>query len=240
MRALGSLAAAIAATAFAGACSGPRPEPARWPSSRTLSFSGLEWHVRAAGTGGPGPNLWSDAGESVRIDEEGRLRLRLRADGLTWHAAEVWTVLPEGRARVEVHLDEVPPALPPEAVLGLFVYRDDRSELDVELGRFGDPAHPGAQFAVAPQLRPGNLHRFPLPVAPGPSVHVIEWGEEAVGFESRFPGGPPVRWRYEGPDVPEPGGHALHLNLWLAGGRAPAEEQGVEVVIGKVIVRPLP
>ncbi len=43
-------------------------------SARTLDFAGPQWQVRT-GSGGPGPNSWSDSEQSVWVDASGKLHL---------------------------------------------------------------------------------------------------------------------------------------------------------------------
>src|SRR5271165_635656 len=57
---------------------------------RTLQFAGQTWNVRK-GHGGPGPNRWSDARESVWVDDQGRLHLKIRQIAGEWACVEVWT-----------------------------------------------------------------------------------------------------------------------------------------------------
>lgn len=57
---------------------------------RTVQFSGFTWRVKASPSAGPGPNAFSDSVRVVRVDQRGRLRLRIvRIDGVWWCAEVV-------------------------------------------------------------------------------------------------------------------------------------------------------
>lgn len=213
------------------------PPPPLSASTRAVLFGGRTWAIRASGEGQvPGPNDWSDREDAVWVDDGG-LHLVLRRDGDRWRGVEMSTVLPPEAVHVQATVASPLSVLPAEAVFGLFVYRDDDHEADIELSRWGSP-HIGTngQFAVAPY---GNdqKHRFQLDPAAGGSELVLDWRVDRVAFEARQSGRVLAEWRDTGERWRVRDGYRLHLNLWLYEGRPPADGKDVEVVLSELVVR---
>lgn len=55
---------------------------------KTVIFAGLTWNVKS-GIGGPGPNNWSGSSNSVWVDSEGQLHLKIRKIGSIWYCSEL-------------------------------------------------------------------------------------------------------------------------------------------------------
>lgn len=213
---------------------------------RIVRFAGHDWEVKTSGRRqvGPGPNWFSDAEDSVWVDEAGRLHLRIRRAGNRWYAAEVICRDPLGHGTYRFEIDSNVDAFAPSVVLGLFTWSDDPAyhhrEIDVEVARWGNAADPtNAQYVVQPYDTPGNLVRFGVPA--GPSSHSFAWTPDAVFFASA--GGPDgttplAAWTYAGPDVPLPGDEQPRINLWLFRGAAPADGQPVEVIVRDFVFEP--
>lgn len=214
---------------------------------RTVRFAGIDWAVKAGRGLGPGPNDWSDDPRSLWVDDAG-LHLRIRRDGDRWLCAEATA---GAVARFGPHLFRIATPLDrldPIVSLGLFLYRDDDREIDIEFARWGNPAAANAQYVVQPAL-PGRIHRFPWS-GPRPSVHRIDWGPGSVAFASgpdrRDPPGdrpsPGEEWIFSGGPIPqESAGLRIHINLWLFRGRPPTDGTEVETVISRMdFPQPLP
>ena len=218
---------AIAAALAAGtlAASAAPIEAARGDAprrGRTVEFAGRTWNVKAGRALGPGPNDYSDGPDAAAVDAQGRLRLALTPGaGGRWNSVEVSTPdsLGHGEYRWVVAGDLA--ALDRRTVLGLFTYEDDAHEIDFELGRWGDPQAPDAQFAVQPYA-PDSLRRFDTGAA-GRLTGGFTWTAAAVRFAcwaGTDTTKPPLRaWDYAGPKVPRPGRERTHMNLWVFEGR---------------------
>lgn len=210
---------------------------------RTVEFSGLTWSVRS-GEGGPGPTRWSDDPGSVWVDKAGRLHLKVRKVGTVWQCAEVTTRASFGYGDYRFQIVGNVEAFDPNVVAGLFTYRDDTHEIDVEFSRWGVAGSPPAQYVVQPGSRPGNVKRFRLGLKGDESTHSFAWTEGSVLFESYRglsdhprPGQLIERWTCTSPDVPKAGGEKLHINLWLDRGRPPSDGAEVELVVASVTVK---
>ncbi len=210
----------------------------RWHgwSDRHVPFAGRCWQVRASDTPvGAGPHLWSASPEAVDLERDG-LRLGVRAHHGRWFGAEVRTPLPSDVHSVSLDLVGPLGALDPQVVVGAFVYRDDLSELDIELSTWGRPAAANAQFAVAPPVGQ-RRHSFALPQHARRARLQIEWTPTEIRFSAEPEGGPVTRWSYSAADRPSPRGHSLHVNVWTLDGAGPTDRRPVEVRVEELSVR---
>ncbi|MDX1584114.1 MAG: glycoside hydrolase family 16 protein [Thermoanaerobaculia bacterium] len=199
----------------------------------SLSFSEMEWVVRDH-EGNPGTGCWNATEESVSVDESGVVSLRLAELDGQWCQAEVASRAPAryGRHRFQVisRLDE----LHPSVVLGLFLYRDDEREIDIEISRaFGQKDDVGI-FVVQPSDE-GRSHSFPIELSGDYTTHEIDWRPGVVRFSSWHGhcdegpcGGWIERWEYRGDRIPtESDELRVMMNLWLRDGEEPEAPQEV-------------
>ena len=223
-------------TVVRGGRARPR-DRSRAPRARSITFAGHSWTVKTGQGVGPGPNDFADTSDNVRLDGTGQLHLALtQRDGRPVCAEVVGPALGYGVYEWVVSGDLA--GLDPNTVLGLFIYRADQSEEEIdflEVSRFGEKANADCQFVVQPHA-PDSMHRFRSGGArvltcrclwqPG-LVHARCWAGEDT---SRTP---LADWRYTGPKIPRPGGQGLRVraNLWAFHGRAPATTRRQEVVI---------
>jgi hypothetical protein len=225
---------------------------------RSLTFSDHEWLVKASDDAleGPGPNYWGDGPENVWVDRQDALHLKITNRGGVWRCAEVVSKESLGYGRYVFHLAAGAAQINENVVLGLFTWdiAPDHAhrEIDIELGRWGDPANEDAQFVVQPYEHAGNLRRFRLPGGtglPGPpkgsqavfeaTTYLFDWRSHQVAFETWL-GDPEAdmaraslvaSWTYTGPDIPPPGNEQLRINLWLFRGDPPSDGREVELVV---------
>lgn len=120
-----------------------------------------------------------------------------------------------------------------------FIYADTSHELDNEYSGSGRliPVPYNAQFVVQPYLVSGNLFRCTQP-SMSQSTTQMEWHSDHVTFRawngwSSNPAPADViqQWTYTGSYMPRQGLEAVHIHLWLYGGRAPVSGTGDELVI---------
>jgi hypothetical protein len=217
-------------------CSPVAPMTEPEDTTRTIQFAGRTWYVKEGIGLGPGNNNWSDDPQSVWVDDEGKLHLRIRKIDGRWYSAQVNAVDYTGyglhRFFVETPLDN----FDEDVVVGLFLYRDDDHELDIEISRQGQPPGANAKYAVQPYFHEGNRESFTLEWD-GPTTHEIEWFPGVVRFASIRESGHVIhQWSYRGDDIPDER-HRLRIqiNLWLAAD-TPAREREVELVISDLEV----
>ncbi len=212
--------------------------------TRKIDFSGTTWTVKS-GFGGPGPNNWSDSQESVWLDDLDRLHMKIREINGVWHSAEIYTdaVTSHGEHRflVEGQVDDMDRS----AVLGLFVYFDDLTEIDIEYSKWGAASRQNVgQFVIQPYGTGGNLQSFVARLDTSLSTHLFNWQPDSITFASiqgLHQQDPPSvdeyihRWNYRGNDNPDPAkGLRTRINLWMFRGASPVDTTNLEVIIRDV------
>jgi hypothetical protein len=126
-------------------------------NARTIHFSGMEWQVKN-GVGGPNPNnitqnYWSDSPESIWVDDEGRLHLKIRYDDGVWKCAEIQSNETVKYAEYTWEISNPIDDLDPNVVLGLFLYSDQHDhEYDIEFSQWGRTS----EIQKMPFIRPGD------------------------------------------------------------------------------------
>ena len=225
--ALSSIALLCLATAGCGAL----PRDTFHPADREVCLSGYEWEARfGPSPGGAASNRWGAGPANVESTGAG-LRLALAHDGSGWLAAEVRTELPANARRVEFDVLLTDGEVAENVVLGLFVYRNDRHELDIEASRWGIADAPLWQFAL--QTPNGaRTWRFDLNSAPA-STHSLEWGRGRVEWNSNDANASEGRTRRITPRRLSP--RYIHMNLWLDRRRPPGVGN-IEVLVTAVRV----
>jgi len=197
---------------------------------RVLRWAGRSWLVKSGRRRGPGNNDWSDDPQAVWVDDAG-LHLTIGKRGSAWQSAEVSSLESLGWGDYEWAVD-LPKEIPPEIVFALFVYQDDRHEIEaIEMSQWGDPtnAH-NAQYCLQPAAK-DSMHRFNVTCR---SITVrFSWRPEHARF-SCFAGGdtsaPPIAaWAYSGPKLFRPGRERVHMNYWLVAKPPSAQPQGIVV-----------
>jgi hypothetical protein len=195
------------------------------------------------GSGGPGPNLWSDSPNSVWVDADGQLHLKIRKVGSSWYCSEVYAQKSYGYGEYRFYVASNPAKYDPEIVAGLFTYETDTREIDIEFSRWGNPGNVDGWFTIQPVVA-GNQQSFPIIFAGDSSTHKFTWNNSNIFFQSyegHFATLPATEklikeWNYTGKNIPPAGNERLHINFWLFGGHRPVNEQEAELVITSVTV----
>jgi hypothetical protein len=135
---------------------------------KEIWFSGQKWIVESSLTSprGPGANYFSDSSETVWVDGEGWLHLKIRKEGKLkkWACSSVRSVLPADYGIHRFYLVGDVGNLDKNVVLGLFLYRmdtekrDEGGEVDIEFSTWGLPkALPGGEI-----VKPDNNMQYVL------------------------------------------------------------------------------
>ena len=203
---------------------------------RTIEFSGHRWEVRGW-FGSPGTGCWSDSDQSVWVDDEGRLHLKIRKVGGTWCQAEVRALEPSTTGDHTFHVIARLDQLDPDVVLGLFLYDHD-AELDIEMtGSFGEETQRGWYTIFGPEADLVAQNAFQVELSGSYTSHNIRWYPHRIDFESWHGHcqAPPCagwlhRWTYSGPSRP-PDEMVLQprINFWLHADGSLDEDQ--EIII---------
>ncbi len=214
-------------------------------ANRFIDFAGGLWLVKDSpfpNPASPGPNFWDNSEDSVFVDAQGRLHMKIRQIGGVWHSSQVTLLEPLAFGDYRFQIQGDPDLLDPNVILGLFMFTNNNEEIDIELSRWGNATEPDAgQFVIQPYFNsPDNLERFSLADAGTLSTQRFNWQADSIFFEA-FKGGADApqstadilhQYHYQGPDVPPLAPFAqIHINLWLMGGNAPIDGQEVEFII---------
>jgi hypothetical protein len=212
---------------------------------RSLKFSGYDWTVKSnRGRVGPGPNYFSDSDESVLVDAQGRLHLKITQRDGQWHCAEIVSTRSLGYGTYSFYLDSTVDHLDPQVVLGMFTWNDapdyNHREIDIEVSRWGRAENQNAQFVIQPYTRSQNILRFQIPPGLPASLHSFTWEPGKVFCQSmKSPNSLPrdgssvIQQHTFTEGVPQAGGENARINLWLLAGRPPADGKETEVIINK-------
>jgi len=218
------------------------PQPKAIDGLRTIRFSGYDWWVKQNDQArGPGPNLFSNSEQSVWLDDDNRLHLTIEKRDGQWLCSEVVTMESLGYGTYTFELDSPVQDLDRNSVIGLFTWSDQNEqhhrEIDVEVGRWGDPSNQLGQFVVQPYDHPGNMRRFAIPPGVRHTTFTFEWGPEDIKFRATAGRSPWLfgyeldRWTYDGPDLPTPGDENVRINFWMNGGDTPQSEERMELIV---------
>jgi len=204
--------------------------------SKMLNFSGYEWRVRNAPSNRGGMNLY-DA-ENASVDENGAMHLRIAKAGDKWTCAEVSLNRSLGYGTYSFLVRDTS-RLEPAATLAIFTWDyagadQNYREVDIELGRWGDPTSLNAQYVVQPYYVHTNIVRFAVPA--GELTHSFHWEPGRLSFKTmRGAGGAStaraVAEHVFTSGVPSPGMEAARMALYVFGSSKLPLQNGAEVVI---------
>jgi hypothetical protein len=103
---------------------------------KTINFSNIDWDVKQGDHLPPRCNNWKD--DNVRVDEKGWLHLKIRKDDETWYSSEIVSKNFYGYGEYLFYVIGKIDDYDPMIILGMFSYRDDKNEVDIEIANFGD------------------------------------------------------------------------------------------------------
>lgn len=107
-------------------------QPASATPTNTVTWSGYTWTVRDCQQtqSTPGPNYWS-AG-NVWVDQNGWLHLKISNSSGNWCCAEIVSTQTFGYGTYAFYTVSRVDNFDKNVVLGLFAYKDDSHEVDIE------------------------------------------------------------------------------------------------------------
>jgi hypothetical protein len=119
--------------------------PPHITSMKSINWSGYTWNVRAPGTGGPGPNYWSDSLQNVDV-VNGELLLAFAKNGPSgeWSSVELDCAKSLGYGTYRWVVNSRLDTLDAHTVLGMFTYDGSagpsHNEIDIEPSHWGNMA----------------------------------------------------------------------------------------------------
>ena len=227
------------------ACSSSEKDDTEPPKSttRVIKFSGYEWVVRTSDDKkqGPGPNLFSDSEENVWVDSAGRLHLKIVQRNGYWYCAGVTLKHSQGYKKYVFYMASRVDKLDENVVGGLFTYKNDIEEIDIEFSKWSQTANQNSQFAIQPADKSGNKYRYDMNLKSDLSTHFFDWKANKIDFGSYDghtlnPASDAIinTWTYTGSDIPPLNDERLKMNLWLFRGKSPSNNQPAEMIIERV------
>lgn len=212
-------------------------------TTRIINFSGHEWIVRTSKDKkeGPGPNLFSDSEENVWVDNDGRLHLKIVQRNGYWYCAGVTLKHSQGHKKYVFYLASRVDQLDENVVGGLFTYKNDDEEIDIEFSKWSNPTNQNSQFTIQPAAKTGNKYRYDMDLKTSLSTHFFDWKANEIEFGSYqghtlSPESEAIinSWTYKGSDIPPLNDERLKMNLWLFRGQSPTNAQPAEMIIERV------
>ncbi|WP_163536237.1 hypothetical protein [Gracilibacillus sp. YIM 98692] len=206
-----------------------------------ILFANREWSVRDEGylAKGPGPNYWSK--ENVWLDDSGKLHLAVRWNPLyaCWECAQVKLTDSLGYGTYRWKVEGFPSRMDEQLILGLYTYDQfaidaDYREIDIEIGKWGDPDNQNSQYVIRPSNPNGGYKsRFNTTQTGSYMMYEYTWQPGFLHFKTWHGHDstkkPFHEWTFEGDFVPQPGNETTQMNLWLFRGESP--RQNHEVII---------
>ncbi|MCW4018488.1 MAG: glycoside hydrolase family 16 protein [Candidatus Bathyarchaeota archaeon] len=209
--------------------------------SSTIYFSGYTWWVENTETPRkPGPNYWSNSPENVWVDENGWLHLQITNRNGKWYCAELTTTQTLGYGTYAFQVASRTDNFDKNVVLGLFAYKDDTHEIDIEFSKWGIADYKNGWFTVQPRpyVEGENQKAFDFQLSGDYTSHYFTWNSRSIYFESahgHYPVGTAPQANiiqsftsYKSVSAQEVKGH---INLWLYNGNPPSDGNPVEVII---------
>jgi hypothetical protein len=209
---------------------------------RIITFAGRDWYV-STGHYDPGPNYWSDSNSSVWVDTSG-LHLKIRNDGNTWYAAQIYSTKPTTIGMHRFYIDARLDLLDQNVVFSPFLYNNNtKREIDIEFARWGNLAKPIGWYISWLNSSTRDVNSFDFTQTNGTyTTHYLDWEPNSIRFKSFYghylePPDPTSDyliqdWYYQGSYVPPCNSQlVIVINLWLDGGTPPSDGQEVEVII---------
>ena len=188
--------------------------------SKVIHFSGYNWSVRnAASDRGGQPNSYDLS--NVWTYKNGYLHLRMEEHDGLWTCAEASLTRSLGYGSY-IFVVQDTGHFGPSPALGLYTnddFRTDdiRSQLDIELSRWGIADSKNAQYVVQPFYVRENVLRFTAPV--GMLTHMLRWESGRASFKTVRgsvigPGAATVSENIFTAGVPTPDKETVHMGLY--------------------------
>lgn len=206
---------------------------------KVIHFSGFDWTVRAAGNDRGGEPSFYDP-DNAWVDQNGYLHLRMQERNNHWTCAEVSLNRSLGYGSYSFVVQDTS-HLTQSAVMGMYTLdelrsADVRSELDVEISRWGIASNKNAQYVVQPFYIPENVVRFNAPS--GTLTHSFRWELGKASFKTvrgsgLSSGAAMVSEHIFTSGVPTPASETVHMDLYDYRHSRQKSDEPVEVVIEK-------
>jgi hypothetical protein len=204
------------------------------PPPKVTRFSGYDWEVRKQPENG---GMFPFDPANVWVDADGCLHLRTtrQADG-SWIGGEARLTHSLGQGLYRFTVRDLS-RIDPSSGLTLFTWDDlagdqQHRDLEMQVGRLGNPANTNAAFVVYPSEEPANVFRYEIPQ--GLLTYSFRWEPGKVSFKT-VRGSATVAAHDFTSGVPSSGGERVNISVFVTAGSpiASGQKTGVEAVIEK-------
>jgi hypothetical protein len=201
-----------------------------------IQFSGYEWRVRnAASRRGNRFNPYDPS--NAWIDQGGALHLRISKQGNQWTCAEVTLTRSFGYGTYSFVVRDTS-HLEPAMIFGMYTWDyaegdQNNREMDIEIGRWGDPASKNAQYVIQPFYIAANVARFMAPAAQ--LTYSFHWEPGKVTFRTAR-GADVISEQVFTSGIPAPGTESVRMALYIYSNvedTADPVQNNAEVVVDK-------
>lgn len=214
---------------------------------RFISFSGYQWAVAKVSKNKKygGPFYYSDSKDNVWVDKKGRLHLKITQRDGKWYVAKVTLLNSYSHGKYIFQVDSRIDNFDKNVVAGLFAYRNDTEEIDIEFSKWSKDGNMDSQFAIQPSSKPENKKRYFLNYSGKKSTHWFNWQPDRIDFASyrghslNIPAPRKVMqtWTYTGADIPPDLDELAKINLWLFRGRPPSDGKEQEIIFSSFSIQ---
>ena len=211
------------------------PGAAKAVPVKVIQFSGYDWSVRTASSDRGGALRLYDA-DNAWVDAKGFLHLKMERRNEEWHCAEVIMNRSLGYGTYRFVVEDVS-HMSVAAVMGMYTFDEfgvdeNRNELDVELGHWGNPDRENSEYVVQPYYVPENEVRFNAP--PGTLTYSFRWQPDSAAFRTtRGAAGSPLSDHTFTSGIPRASGQTVHMDLYDYHYSKNSVHEPAEVVIEK-------
>ena len=218
-------------------------------TQKTIQFSGYTWYVEESGQTKvfPGPNYFSSSSQNAWVDTNGMLHLKITYSNGKWYCPEVTTTKTLGYGTYAFYLASKVDNIDKNVVLGLFAYKDDSHEIDIEFSKWIIRAN-NSWYTVQPQpyVQGVTQQSFNLTQKGDYTTHYFTWKPTSVYFESfggHYPIGkePPgnIFKSFTSSAHVSATGVKAHMNLWIFQSTAPSNGLPYEVIVKNFTYTPI-
>jgi len=204
------------------------------PPPKITRFSGYDWEIRKQqANSGMFPfdpaNAW--------VDDDGCLHLRTtrQADG-SWVGGEVRLTHSLGQGLYRFNVRDLS-RIDASSGLTMFTWDElaadqNHRDLEIQVGRLGNPANTNAEFVVYPSEEPANVFRYEIPS--GLLTYSFHWEPGKVSFKT-VRGSATVAAHEFTSGVPSSGGERVNISVFVVAGSPTSSgpKTGIEAVIEK-------
>jgi hypothetical protein len=212
--------------------------PGQLPPPKILHFSGYDWKVRSSVENRAG-ELCEYESANAWVDDHGSLHLLRGQTAGEWRCAGITLTRSLGYGTYRFVVPDSA-HLPPSAAFTMYTRAEsqdpeDRTDLDIEMSRWGKATNHNAHYVVQPYYIPGNSEHFEVPA--GPMTYVLRWEPGRAAFRAIAGTSPASRSSVMEhiftAGIPVPATETIHLDLYDFHHQQSGLQHPVEIVVQK-------